>query len=135
MSDPNSHQLSEELVQRFIDGEVTEDQDRAIRLHLRENEDSRRRVLEAEAFRGLLRSAAPTAPAVPAGFAARVARDAFASESEYRHELAIVLPFVRRLTFAAAAAVLLCSLTWFLVQRVEDWQAQPSVGACGTITG
>ncbi|MBK9387246.1 MAG: hypothetical protein IPN34_20715 [Planctomycetes bacterium] len=124
-----SEQLSEKLLQRFVDGEVTEDQDRAIRLHLRESEDERARVLDALRTRHALSASASPVPAVPPGFAARVAREAFSAEARARHELSHVLPIVRRLSFLAVAAVLCLAVLWLFVRRFEDWAAEPEVGA------
>ena len=129
MNDPRTSNLSETLIQRFVDGEVTEDQDRAIRLHLRESAEARALVLEAERTRHLLRASAGPVAAVPPGFAARVAREAFAAEARVSHELSSALPFVRRLAFAAVAAGLGLAVLWLLARRVEDWTARPEVGA------
>ena len=124
-----SDKLSEKLLQRFVDGEVTEDQDRAIRLHLREDEIERARVLDARRTRHLLSASASPVPPVPAGFAARVAREAFSAEARAGHEFSLALPFVRRLSFLAVAAVLCLAVLWLFVRRIEDWRAQPEVGA------
>lgn len=135
MHEPIPNKLSEELIQRFVDGEVTEDQDRSIRLHLRESEAARARVLEVERIRHLLRASAAAVPAAPAGFAAIVARRAFAAEARAGQELAHALPFVRRLSFLAVAAGLLLAVLWLLLQRVEDWAARPEVGANQVLSG
>lgn len=135
MNESIPNKLNDELVQRFVDGEVTDDQDRAIRLHLRDSAEARSRVLDATRLRHLLRdSAAPVATA-PSGFAARVAREAFAVEARAGHELARALPFVRRLAFLAVAAGLSLAVLWLFARRIEDWNAQPEVGASQVLMG
>lgn len=129
MNDPHTSKLSEALIQRFVDGEVTEDQDRAIRLHLRESAVARALVLEAERTRHLIRASAGPVASAPAGFAARVAREAFAAEARASQEFSSALPLVRRLAFLAVAAGLGLAVLWLLARRVEDWTARPEVGA------
>jgi hypothetical protein len=102
------------LVPSYLDGELTEAQAAPLRAHLLGCVGCREVAKDAKVLKRWLVVGDPSA--VPAGFAARVARRAFAGDAGESATAfaggtaapeAALLPFVLRLT-VAAAAVLLC---------------------------
>lgn len=100
------------LIPGYLDGELSEEQAASLRQHLLDCLGCRETVKEGKTFKRWYVADPP--PAIPSGFAARVARRAFAGDlglvldpapSDARVEAAI-LPFVLKVT-AAAAAILL----------------------------
>lgn len=115
----NQCQKSEALIPSYLDGELSEEQAAPLRKHLMECQICRDLAQDDQAMKRWF--IAEEAPLVPPGFAARVARRAFAgdegilpdSDLELRPQPAAarieapVLQFVLKLT-AVAAAVLFC---------------------------
>lgn len=95
-------------LQRFADGELGVETAREMRAHLLDCLDCRAIVGGTISLRKFFRD--ETAPAVPAGFATRVALRAFA-EGPRSLEERTVLPFARRVAALAAAAVLVAGAT------------------------
>lgn len=98
------------LIPAYLDGELSDAQAGPLRRHLLECPACRREVAGEKALKRWF--VAEPAPAVPAGFADRVARRAFAGDpgldvaAPARAEEGRLLPFVLTLTAAAAALLL-----------------------------
>jgi len=114
MKDPNDFTCSDArpLVPAYLDGELSADRASPLRQHLMDCADCR---TATQSHKAQGRWFAPTPEVgVPAGFAARVARRAFqgdTGEAPYPNTtLAPVLPFVLRMTAAAAALLLVLSV-------------------------
>lgn len=113
MTDPNDLTCTDArpLVPAYLDGELTADRASPLRQHLMECAECR---TATQAHKVQAQWFVPTPEvSVPAGFAARVARRAFqgdTGEAPLRDEvLAPVLPFVLKMTAAAAGLLLVLS--------------------------
>lgn len=99
------------LIPSYLDGELSDAQAGPLRRHLLECPPCRRAVAGEKALKRWF--TAEPAPAVPAGFAERVARRAFAGDPGLEAPLAAapdegrLLRFVLHLTVAAAALILI----------------------------
>lgn len=114
MKDPNDFTCSDArpLVPAYLDGELSADRASPLRQHLMDCADCR---TATQSHKAQSRWFAPTPEvSVPAGFAARVARRAFQGDTGEaplpNTTLAPVLPFVLRMTAAAAALLLVLSV-------------------------
>lgn len=113
MTDPNDFTCTDArpLVPAYLDGELTADRASPLRQHLMECADCR---TATQTHKAQSRWFVPTPEvSAPAGFAARVARRAFqgdTGEAPLPNEtLAPVLPFVLKMTAAAAGLLLVLS--------------------------
>jgi anti-sigma factor RsiW len=115
------------LVPSYLDGELSEAQAAPLRAHLLGCVACREVAKEGKALKRWF--VAGGAPAVPAGFAARVARRAFAGDPGGADEArtpavpareAALLPFVLRLTVAAAAVLLFLAAAMQLQSRPTE---------------
>ena len=99
------------LVPAYLDGELSADRASPLRQHLMECADCRTRTQAHKAQRQWFASTPEVS--VPEGFAARVARRAFQGDtgeaSQTAETLAPVLPFVLKMTAAAAGLLLVLS--------------------------
>ena len=113
------------LIPGFLDGELSEEQAAPLRSHLLDCVACRE---VAKVEKSLKRwFAAEADPVVPSGFAARVARRAFAGDTGVLTparppgEEATILPFILRLTVIAAAVLI-------LLAAAIQFQSRPATG-------
>lgn len=114
------------LVPSYLDGELTEAQAAPLRTHLLGCLGCREAAKDAKALKRWF--VVEQAPAVPAGFAARVARRAFAGDPGETVTKPVggadtegaLLPFVLRLTVAAAAVLLFLAAGMQLQSRPTE---------------
>lgn len=101
------------LLQGFLDGELTVDQDRALKLHLRDCQSCRREVQNLQGVGLVIRHSADVVVLPEPGFAQRVAQAAFVGEADQNADFRAIVPMVRRLALIAAAAALVLGFLWF----------------------
>jgi hypothetical protein len=114
------------LIPGFLDGELTEAQAAPLRRHLMDCPDCRKAASGEKAFKRWFDFEEPQVE-VPPGFAARVARRAFAGDTGegpvVTEREAPILNFVLRVT-AVAAGLLLVLSAWMRSVQVPDGNAQ-----------
>jgi len=112
------------LVPGYLDGELSEAQAAPLRAHLMDCHDCRSVAQEGKALKGWFVDERPWG--VPAGFAARVARRAFAGDTgavyaeSPREAEGRVLDFVLQLTAAAAAVLIALSIGISSLERPQS---------------
>ncbi len=115
------------LVPSYLDGELSEEQASPLRRHLLECPACREVAKDAKNLKQWF--VADPAPDVPSGFAARVARRAFAGdpgvlEPQVAESEATILPFVLKVTAAAAAVLLVFALAIQVPDRPNSSELQ-----------
>ena len=115
------------LVASFLDGELSEEQSTRLRGHLLDCPECREAAKVEQTTKRWFREAVLETPEIPGGFAARVARRAFAGDpgmsaaNEAQSGRGELLPFVLKLSAVAAATLFAFSI---LIQR----QSLPASG-------
>jgi anti-sigma factor RsiW len=111
-----------ELVPRYLDGELSESLASPLRAHLLDCQACREVAMEGRALERWFEAGAPELVAVPAGFAARVARRAFAGDPGLLvpvepPSLARRRPLLPVLLLASAVAAVLLFVLALAIQR------------------